>query len=256
MDWLFRVYAFIFGSMIGSFLNVVIYRLPLHRSLVTPRSSCPSCGTMIKWYQNIPIVSFLVLRAKCGFCGFPISWKYPMVELLMGLIAVLLFPETLSSYTLFEYAFYFSIACIFVSHFFIDLAHKLLLDSLNIYLALLILPYTIMFHTPFYWGVGALIGFGVPFAVTWGFYKIRGTIGLGGGDIKIWGILGLLLGPQGIVHNIFLSCFLGSLVGVAMIATKKMTRETALPFGPFIIIVASLQIYFPSFMSYLSTLLF
>tara|TARA_Y100000385_G_C12606192_1_gene430945 strand:- start:190 stop:516 length:327 start_codon:yes stop_codon:yes gene_type:complete len=98
-----------------------------------------------------------------------------------------------------------------------------------------------------YWLMGGAIGFLGPLIVTWVFYKLRGQIGLGGGDIKLFGILGLLLGPVGIMHNIFMSCFVGAIIGILLIATKRMNKDTALAFGPYIIVVASFQIYFPNY---------
>lgn len=245
MQTLYSIYAFIFGSMIGSFLNVVICRLPLKKNLTTARSACPTCGNQLAWYHNIPIWSWVFLRGKCAFCRTRISWRYPLIEMSMGLVAFWLFPEVQSVESLGLFVFYFTIASIFMCHLFIDLDHHLLLDSLNIYLLLLILPFSVLTFTWPHWSIGAAIGFGAPLFVTWLFYKIRGQVGLGGGDIKLYGILGLYLGPMGIVFNIFLSCFLGALLGLAMIALKKMTKDRPMAFGPAILLVASLQIFFP-----------
>jgi prepilin signal peptidase PulO-like enzyme (type II secretory pathway) len=253
---LFALYAFIFGLLIGSFLNVVIIRLPQKKGLVRERSACPSCGTQLRWYHNIPVFSFVFLRGKCGFCGTRISWRYPLIEILTGLVAFWLFPEILDSWNLAIFAFKFTVACVFICHFFIDLDHQLLLDSLNLYLLAAVLPYVFFHYHWNYWVIGGLIGFGGTLLVTWGFYKIRGQIGLGGGDIKLYGILGLLLGPMGIVFNIFLSCFVGAVVGLTLIALKKTTKDKPLPFGPSILLVASFQIYFPELAHRLQVLMF
>lgn len=245
MSTLFSFYAFIFGCLIGSFLNVVILRLPAEKNLTTDRSACPKCGNQLKWYHNIPLFSFIFLRGKCAFCGQRISWRYPLIELLTGLIAYWLLPDNLNAENLGLYLFFFSIACVFICHFFIDLDHQLLLDKLNIYLLILIVPYCIFNFYWMHWLLGGAFGFAFPLFVTWLFYKIRGQVGLGGGDIKLFGILGLLLGPMGIFFTIFLSCFVGAIVGLAMIAAKKITQEKPLPFGPSILIVASFQIFFP-----------
>jgi leader peptidase (prepilin peptidase)/N-methyltransferase len=98
-----------------------------------------------------------------------------------------------------------------------------------------------------HWLLGGAFGFAVPLFVTWLFYKLRGQVGLGGGDIKLFGILGLFLGPVGISFNIFFSCFIGAIIGLFMIATKKITKENPLPFGPSILMVASFQIFFPKY---------
>lgn len=245
METLYQIYALIFGLLIGSFLNVVILRLPNQKNIVTDRSACPKCGNKLKWFHNIPILSFLFLRGKCSFCGSPISWRYPLIELLTGLISYWLFPETVTAESIGYFFFYFSMACVFICHFFIDLDHQLLLDSLNIYLVMLILPY-VLFTFPWnYWVIGGLIGFGGPMLVTWLFYKIRGQIGLGGGDIKLYGILGLLLGPTGIIFTIFFSCLVGAVIGLLMIGLNKLTKDRPMAFGPAIILVAVFQIYFP-----------
>lgn len=245
METLYSIYAFIFGCLIGSFLNVVILRLPAGKNLVSERSACPSCGSQLRWYHNIPVISFSFLLGKCGFCGTRISWRYPLIELLTGLISYWLFPDYVNVMSLGIYAFYFSIACIFICHFFIDLDHQLLLDKLNIYLLLIILPFSAFTFHWSHWAVGGLLGFGMPLFVTWLFYKIRGQVGLGGGDIKLFGILGILLGPSGIFLNIFMSCFLGAIIGVTMIAFKKLSKDNPLAFGPAILLTASFQIFFP-----------
>lgn len=253
---LYALYAFIAGLLIGSFLNVVILRLPAKKDLVRSRSACPKCGTQLLWYHNIPVFSFLFLRGKCAFCGTRISWRYPLIELLTGLIAFGLFPDVISTDSIAHFAFYFTVACIFICHFFIDLDHQLLLDSLNLYLLAVVLPFAFFYYHWNYWVIGGAIGFGGTLLVTWLFYKIRGQIGLGGGDIKLYGILGLLLGPAGIVFTIFLSCFVGALIGLTLIAAKKATKDKPLPFGPSILIVAAFQIYFPEYANQLQQWLF
>ena len=254
MTLFYQVYAFAFGALIGSFLNVVIYRLPLKKDMVKARSACPKCNAQLKWYHNIPILSFLFLRGKCGFCKTPISYRYPLIELMTGLFALWLFPYELSPESLMHFSLFFAIGCVFICHFFIDLDHHLLLDSLNLYLLVLFLCYSVLtFHWQYY-VTGALIGFLGPLLVTWLFYKIRGQIGLGGGDIKLFGILGLYLGPIGVVYNIFFSCMIGALCGIILILTNKMDRSKPMPFGPFIILIASLQIFFPSIFSYLESI--
>jgi prepilin signal peptidase PulO-like enzyme (type II secretory pathway) len=249
---LFKIYSFIFGSLIGSFLNVVIYRLPLNKNIVTPRSACPQCGHKITWYENIPIFSYFFLKGKCSQCKTKISIRYPIVELITGAMSLFIFPNELNIHSLTHYFFYFSIFCIFLAHFFIDLDHHLLLDKLNIYLLAIVLPYVFINFDFSYWAIGATIGFGGTFLITWLFYKLRGQIGLGGGDIKLFGILGLMLGPIGILNNIFLSCFAGAIWAGLKIKFKKMNKDTPLAFGPFIIIVAIIQIYFPELSSLVS----
>lgn len=241
----FQILFVCFGLLVGSFLNVVIHRLPLEKSVVSPRSSCPKCSHMITWYENLPIVSYLFLRGKCSECKTKISIRYPLIELLVGFMAFFLIPSQISSMSLLHFSFYFSISCVFLCHFIIDIEYQILPDKLNIYLLLVTLPYVVFFYPVNHWLIGGLVGFCGPFIVTYLFYKLRGQIGLGGGDIKLFGILGLILGPLGILKTVFFSCLLGSIIGIALIMTKKMKRDTPLAFGPFILIAASLQIFFP-----------
>jgi leader peptidase (prepilin peptidase)/N-methyltransferase len=247
MEIFYSIYFFIFGLLIGSFLNVVILRLPVKNDLVKTRSACPKCGAQLKWYHNIPLISFLALRGKCAFCGTRISWRYPLIELLTGLISFWLLPDDMSTQSLAQYFFYFTVACIFICHFMIDLDHHLLLDSLNLYLLVTVLSYSIFYHSWQYWVIGGVIGFGAPLLVTWLFYKLRGQVGLGGGDIKLYGILGIFFGPIGVMFTIFLSCMIGAVLGLTLISLNKMTKDKPMAFGPSILFVAAFQIFFPDY---------
>jgi leader peptidase (prepilin peptidase)/N-methyltransferase len=241
---LVNVFVFCFGLIWGSFLNVLIYRLPLGIMFRSSRSECPSCRKTILWYENIPVFSYIFLKGRCSSCKTQISLRYPIVEIITGFLALFAFRD-LSNLDLLPYLFLnFSILCIFLVLFCIDIDHKLLPDVLTGYLALCFLFLGIMSYSWTHWLIGGLIGFCFPLVVTWIFYKIKGQVGLGGGDIKLFGALGLYLGPIGIIHNIFLSCFVGSIYGVILIASGRMEKTQSLPFGPFIILVATFQIFF------------
>jgi leader peptidase (prepilin peptidase)/N-methyltransferase len=134
----------------------------------------------------------------------------------------------------------------------IDLQHQILPDSVNIYLACLFLMVSVTSQSWKYWLFGGAIGVGFPLLVTWMFYKLRGQIGLGGGDIKLYGALGLYLGPLGIIHNIFLSCFLGAIIGLFLIGFKVIKKENPIPFGPFILIISLIQIFFADWFEHLT----
>ncbi len=243
-----QIIFFIFGLLIGSFLNVLILRLPMGKNVVFPRSACTHCGHVLSWFENIPVLSFLALRGQCRKCQTKISWQYPIVELCTGVMAWFLLSPGLVGFEEFIIAFFkFTVVAVFLVHILIDLRHYLLLDSLNLYLALVFLVYGLIYLPIGGMIFGALIGGGIPYFVTWLFYKIRGVIGLGGGDIKLWSALGLYLGPLGIIYNIWLSCTLGAIVGVIFLKVKKLGKNEPLPFGPSIIIVATIQIIFPNF---------
>lgn len=237
--------------MVGSFLNVLIYRLPLEQNFVFPRSACPHCSKLIPWYENIPLFSFIFLKGKCSGCAQRISFRYPCIELLIGLGALYICDDSImSAHGAWLILVKFVVLCILVVHFFIDWEYQILPDSLNLVLGVLLLSYAVFNFTWSYWLFGGLVGAGFPFLVTWGFYLVKGQIGLGGGDIKLFGVLGFFLGPLGIIHTIFLSCFVGALVGGTAILLGKMTKEKPIAFGPFIIVIAALQIYFPNFVAH------
>ena len=245
------IFIFVLGSMIGSFLNVLIYRLPLEQDFIFKRSFCPHCKQGIPFYLNIPIVGFLFLRGKCQNCKKRISWRYPLVELLVGSFFLFAFPEKLEYFTLISYLVAVFIFSALIVHFFIDIDHFLLLDKVNIFLLVVIFGHVYLTSSwvSAFWGGG--VGYLFPFGISWAFYLLRGKVGLGGGDIKLFGILGLHLGITGILQNIFWSSLLGSVVGAILIVGNQSERERPLAFGPYIIIIYLLQIYFPQLFTYI-----
>jgi len=238
------IFTALFGLLVGSFLNALIYRLPRNINIAFPRSSCPKCNKLIPWYENLPVVSFIFLRGKCSGCNTNISLEYPLIEILTALVAALISPRNLEIRSILSFVFFFSVFCAFLVHFIVDLKHQILPDGVNIYLALLFATYTVLNKSFYFWGLGALIGFGFPYVVSFVFYKLKGQVGLGGGDIKLWAALGIYLGPIGIIHNIFLSCFFGALLGGLLILLRIIKKDNPIPFGPFILVVASFQIFF------------
>lgn len=254
-DLFYNINIIIYCSLLGSFLNVVIYRLPRNKDLVFQRSSCPKCSKNIYWYELFPIFSFLFLKGKCSNCKTKISWRYPITELVTSLMGFYLAPTNWTFQTTLLFAFYLSTFCIFLCHFQIDLEHKILPDVLNLILFSLILSYAVVNLSWTFWLPGGIVGLLFPLGVTWAFYLLKGQVGLGGGDIKLYGILGIFLGVDMVLKNIFLSCFLGAIVGGFLIMTKKMNKNNPIPFGPFILIVAFIQIFFPELFDYFSRLI-
>lgn len=251
-EQILSIFAVIFGLLVGSFLNVVIYRIPREENIVFPRSKCPKCSKQLAWYHNIPVISWMILRGKCAFCDQKIAWRYPFIELLTGGLAFLVF----NPHEIVNSLFFFAIGCTFICIFFIDIDFKIIPDKLNLYLFFLFLVHSILFKPVTFWLLGGIIGFGFPYLITWVFYKLKNKIGLGGGDIKLFGALGIMLGPVGILSNIFLSSMLGSVVGVVLILSKKFDPKNALAFGPYIIIVAFAQIFFPDYFTMINPFIF
>lgn len=233
--------------MIGSFLNVVIYRLPRNMDMVFSSSHCPHCKNKIPFYLNIPVLGYFLIKGKCRSCNEKISPIYPFVEILTGLTLLFLMPTMFGPNDILNLIFLFTTFGSFICIFFIDLEFKIIPNSLNLYLLALFLVFGFLYRPYQFWLIGGATGFLFPLFVTWFYHLVRGQEGLGMGDIKLYGVLGVYLGPLGIVQNIFLSCFLGALIGGSVLLLKKMDSKTPIPFGPFIIIIATLQIFFPTF---------
>ena len=238
--WPFMI--FLLGTCVGSFLNVCIYRLPQGKSLVRPGSACTKCNHRLKWWENIPILSFLFLRAKCSSCGARISLQYPMVELLTGLLAIALWHKFGIGFELFIY-FYFSACLIIVT--FVDLAHQIIPDVVS-------LPgITLGFLSSFLLSelswldslLGIILGGGVLFLVAWGYYIITHREGMGGGDIKLLAMIGAFLGWQAIPLVILLSAAVGSVTGLAIMSVHKGDRHMAIPYGPFLAGAALISLF-------------
>lgn len=237
-----------FGLCIGSFLNAVIFRLPRKIPLSRKRSHCPQCDKVINWYENIPLFSYLFLRGKCSQCGFKIPIQYPMVEFIVGVFAFFIAPDRFEINQMISFWYYLSIFAAFVAIFVIDLKHKIIPNELNIFLALMFFGSAVMTKPYYFWLIGGLVGLFIPLSMTYLFYFLKGQVGMGGGDIKLYAVLGLTLGPLGVMHNITISCLIGAIFSGIMIGFKLVDKNTPIPFGPFIVITASIQIFFPGFL--------
>lgn len=237
-----NIFAFIFGAAIGSFLNVCIFRIPAAESIVKPLSQCPHCHHPIRFYDNIPMISFLVLRAKCRDCGKKISWRYPLVELITALLALLLFMKfglTLS----FLVFFIFTAVLIVIS--FIDLDHQIIPDILSLPgIPIFFLAAVFIVKVPWHEAlIGLLIGGGVLFVIAFVYEKITKREGMGGGDIKLLAMIGGFLGWKSLIFVLLFSSLAGALVGVAAIIIKKQDMKYAVPFGPFLSAAAVAYIF-------------
>ena len=238
------LFAFIIGAAVGSFLNVVILRLPAEgESIVFPASRCPKCLHDLQWYDNIPIVSFIVLKKRCRYCEAPISWQYPFVELVMALLSVaLLFKFGLT--VMLPIYFLFSAALLAV--IVIDFYHQIIPDAIS--LPGIAIGFVCSFFNPLVtWqqsGLGLLIGGGVLYAVAAGYYLFTKREGMGGGDIKLIAMIGAFLGWQSLPFVIFGSSVLGAVVGIGAMIKQKKGGKTMIPYGPFLSAAALLYMFY------------
>ena len=234
---LVQVYLFLLVAIVGSFLNVCIHRLPRRISIVTPRSSCPSCQKVIPWYYNIPVFSYLILRAKCAYCKTKISPVYPLVELVTAVLFVALYRHFGISAPFLVYAIF---GCSMIVLIFIDYYHRLLpwvITFPGILIGLLS-SFVNPFITPAESLIGMLLGAGVLTFVFFAFKWIRKKEGLGDGDIVMLAMVGAFLGWQQVLLVLFFSSFVGSVIGVFSMVVLRRSSEFQYPYGSFIGAVA------------------
>lgn len=222
------------GLIFGSFLNVVIHRLPLEQSIVKPRSFCPQCGKSVRAYDNIPVLSYIFLLGKCRDCRNPIPVRYPLIELFTAF--TFWYSYRMGEYGLIHLIFTIVFLLILTALCLIDLKHMILPDELTLGGSLLFLIYS--FFNPEVRTLEAVItAFGVTlmFAGIYIFYiKVRKMEGLGQGDIKMVFLLGIFLGIQKLIVTILLASLSGLIVGIIIIILKKKDFKYALPFGTFL----------------------
>jgi leader peptidase (prepilin peptidase)/N-methyltransferase len=259
------VFYTLFGLIIGSFLNVCIYRIPLKKSIAFPGSACPNCGAAIRPYDNIPVLSYLFLRGKCRGCGTPISLQYPLVELLSGII----FYGCARTWEFSSPTYVNSLfLCIILVLVFTDFHHRILPNVLTIpgtLLGILLSPFQIQ---NLYFGVldvrvasllnlsnmsiampwigsilGAIFGGGSLFLVGYFFEKIRKKQGLGMGDVKMMALVGAFLGYRLTLLTIFAGSLIGSILGIVLILSGKSNLQTKLAFGVFLGIGAAFSLF-------------
>ena len=271
LDIILQVWAFVVALCVGSFLNVCIARMPEDRSVVSPGSHCPSCGYVLRWYDNIPVLSWLLLRAKCRNCGLPISALYPSIELLMGVLGLLLWRQLIpplgATFPMADAAawvVYLSFISMLVASTFIDLRHYIIPDEFSIYAA----PVGIAMvaglawlgfdgvgnsgHLALSWKqsvVGSLIGGGSLLAV-WAAWKVfRGIDAMGFGDIKLMAMMGAFLGAlPAMLFIVLFACLAGTAVGIPLMIKQKRGLRLMLPFGPFLALGGVIYVYFGDYL--------
>jgi len=233
--WLTVVLALL-GLIVGSFLNVCIYRLPRRESVNWPGSHCTACNRPLSWYENVPIISWLVLRGRCRTCGERISVLYPLVELITGVLFV-------AGYAIYGWTpmlpVRLAFACAMVVLFAIDLRHHLLPNVITV--PGIVIGFLLSLFLPPGWKaslIGLIAGGGVLFVIAEGYYRLRGVEGLGMGDVKMLSMIGAFLGWKLMLVTLILGSFAGSLIGVGVIALGRGGMKAALPFGTFLAVGA------------------
>lgn len=238
---LLALYAALVGLIVGSYLNVVIFRLPRGLSTVLPRSRCTGCGALIRPYDNIPVLSWLFLGGRCRACRARISWRYPLIEAITAALFVLCFLR-------FGLSVEAPVAALFcagmVALAAIDVEHYILPDRITypgIALGVLLQPFLS-------WArigegtrgallgalVGALLGAGILLAIWWGWYLLRREEGMGLGDVKMLALIGAFLGWRGVLVALFFSALSGAVIGLALMAWRGLKMKSKLPFGAFL----------------------
>jgi leader peptidase (prepilin peptidase)/N-methyltransferase len=254
-----KIFVFVFGSIVGSFLNVCIYRMPLGKSIVRPRSYCPHCNKLIPWYDNIPFISYLLLRRKCRFCKQRISFRYFLVELITATVFLTFYIRYGIS---FDFIFYILFVCALIIATFVDIAHRIIPDEISLGgiavgfilsgfggLSLSPLSYN---HTPILNSfIGIIAGGGVIYLTGKAFDLIyfrllrKGPIdgeteSMGGGDVKLLAMIGAFLGWKIALLTFFLAPIFGAVIGIINLLIRK---QHTIPYGPFLSLAAFINIF-------------
>jgi len=229
------VIIFILGLIVGSFSNVCVYRIPKNESIIFPASHCPKCSSPIKPVDNIPLLSYILLKGRCRNCGNKISTQYPIVEFLTGLIYLiicLIYGLSIQS------LIYIILSSALIIIAFIDLNEQIVPDVIS--LPGIVIGFIISFFVPYISfinsALGVLVGGGIILIIALGGSAIFKKEAMGGGDVKLAAMIGAFLGWRYIIISLFLGFFLGALTGIILIMAKIKSREDVVPFGPFIVL--------------------
>ncbi len=228
-----EAFVFFVASLIGSFLNVCIHRIPSGQSVAFPASHCPHCSTPIQPWDNIPILSYLLLRGRCRQCKVRISPRYPAVEAITGVAGIATFvafgpsPQGLLM---------FAFLCSLIVITFIDLDHQIIPDVISLPGILVGLAAAFLPGSPGWFDslMGVLIGGGILWAIAEGYFRLTGREGMGGGDVKLLAMIGAFLGWRAIPVTLMVASLTGTALGVAMMMRSGEGRQMAIPFGPFL----------------------
>ncbi len=243
------VFVGLFGLLIGSFLNVVVHRVPRRESIIRPSSHCPQCGHVLRAWENIPVLSWLLLRGRCHACGSSISWRYPALELLTAVFSVVVAWQWGFHWSLIP-ALLFTWALLALT--LIDLETQLLPDRITkpgMLLGLLInasafLGSGLALTTPLNALFGIVLGYGSLWLLATVYLKMTGRHGMGGGDLKLLGLIGAWLGWQAVFLTLFIAAISGGLVAIVFLLGGK-GRDYAIPFGPYLALGGWLMLLWP-----------
>jgi len=243
MNLLFALYSILIGLALGSFINVCIYRLPLGKSILRPPSSCPHCDRKIRFYDNIPLISYLILLGRCRYCGHPISRRYPAVEALTGLISLALFTRYGLNY---QYAAMLLFTGALVTVSFIDLEHQIIPDRISLPgIAAGLTNAVIMGHISLVDSlIGIFAGGGILFLIGKAYQLITGREGMGGGDVKLLAMIGAWLGWKSLAFVALFASLTGAVLGSAFLFLSGKGYRVRIPFGPFLCLGALFYLFF------------
>jgi len=249
MDFVLCLYAVLLGLCLGSFANVCIYRIPQNKSIVHPASSCPHCGAKLRFFDNLPLISYLLLRGRCRTCNASISMRYPLVEILMALLSLALFVRFGLHL---QYIQFMAFALTLLILSFIDLDHKILPDVLTlpgVAVGWLVsfLPGGISWADSL---IGLIAGGGALYLVAFTYERITGREGLGGGDIKLLAMIGAWMGWMSLPLIVLMSSLSGAVIGSIFILAGGKGARTQIPFGPFLSLGALFYLFFGRDISY------
>jgi leader peptidase (prepilin peptidase)/N-methyltransferase len=243
LGFIMVVFSFLFGLCMGSFFNVCIHRIPLKQSLAHPPSSCPHCGKRIKFYDNIPVISYIVLLGKCRYCSQPISLRYPIVEIVTGFLSLALFVRYGLGYPYFLFLLF---AGSLVTISFIDLQHRIIPDVISLPGIVVGLGFS-FFYNHISWLdslIGILGGGGFLYLIAVIFERLTGKEGMGGGDIKLLAMIGAWLGWRALPFVILISSLSGIVVGGGSLLLTGQGYRAKIPFGPFLALGALVYFFF------------
>ena len=238
-----NVASIVLGAIVGSFLNVCISRLPKEESIVRPGSHCPKCKTPIQYYDNIPLLSYLLLRGKCRYCQASISIQYPIVEAITALSSFFLF---ITYGVSLSFIFYFSFVAALIAITIIDLYHQIIPDVISLPGIVIGLLGSLIIPQITFWSslIGVLSGGGSLFLVATVYQWLFKREGMGGGDVKLLAMIGAFLGWKAVILTILLSSFIGSIIGITVMLIKGKDFKYAIPFGPFLALGAVISLFF------------